>query len=192
MGIKIVLSKLAQLDPLGLLEISATDSSSHASNPVEWSMRWCVLAGSLRDLLLGDSTTHAVFWPVLVSAVNSQQGTGQLDIWGVERQLDANSLQALHQDTSNAVWGQWLSCALLSGMLSAELLQCPALATEVLMRSWAAPMPQPPSSLTLTAAVTLVDGQAAFTLQACLRVAVASVIAVTAATAAIRTVRLTT
>lgn len=190
MGIKLVMSQLAKLTPNALLEISLPNTLSGVATPALWSMRWCLLAGSFCDVLLDHSTTSALFWPALVDAVSSQDCTEQLDIWGAERQLDTHTLQALQQDTTGVLWGQWLSCAMLSGMLPAELSKCPELATEVLLRRWAAPVPKAPGSYTLASASALIENQAECTLQSSLRVAVASVVALTAATPANLTVRL--
>jgi hypothetical protein len=186
-----VLSQLSKLRPNALLDLPLSSILSGATTPVQWSMRWCLLAGSFCDLLLDHSTTSAVFWPSLVAAVSSPDCTEQLDIWGGERTLDSNTLQVLQYDTSGALWGQWLVCAMLSGMLPEELSKCPELATEVLLRRWSAPVPQSAASFTLSTASAVVENQSAVTLQSILRVALASLVAITVATAAPLTVRLT-
>ena len=189
-GIKLVLSHLAKLAPTALLEVSLPNTPSGAPAPVQWSVRWCLLAGSFCDVLLDHSITCSIFWPALVDAVAALDSAGHLDIWGAERKLDAPTLQTLQHDPSGVLWGQWLSCAMLSGMLPVELSKCPELAAEVLLRRWGVPVPQADGSFKLPAAYALVDDQVACTLQSSVRVAVASVVALTAATAADTTVRL--
>ena len=189
-GIRLVLSQLAKLAPTSLLEVSPASTPSGASAPVPWSIRWCLLAGSFCDVLIDHDIASSVFWPALLEALSSEECVDHLDIWGADRKLDARTLQALQHDPCGVLWGQWLSCAMLSGMLPVELSQCPALAVEVLLRRWGVVEPKVDGFFNLAAASALVDNQAACTLQSSARVAVASVVALTAATKADTMVRL--
>jgi hypothetical protein len=188
-GIKLVLSELSNLTPRALLDLPLSMTSSGAGTPALWSVRWCLLAGSFCDVLLGHNTESAVFWPTLVKAVSSPDCAGQLDIWGGQRKLDLSTLHALRYDASGVLWGRWLVCGMLSGMLPEELSICPELAAEVLMRRCSASVPRAAACFTLDAAAAVVENESVGMLQSALRVAVVSVIAITVASAASSMVR---
>lgn len=172
-GIICVLDRLASVAPAAMLEISGLLSSSNASGPFPWSLRWCILAGSLCDLANNRSSQGAAFWNGLLSVVTSHEIREYVDMWGDARMPDVD---AIHKDIKGEVWGQWLAAALLSGMMPQEQMACPQNTLDVFFLKCSAPQGLP--QLTLATAVTVVScTDSADLMQGC-RVAVSAVISI--------------
>lgn len=170
-GILCVLDRLATLAPAAILEVSGLLDSDNS--PVPWSLRWCILAGSLCDLANNHSSKGAAFWNGLLSILSSPQIQDIVDMWGDERKPD---IQAVHNDAKGEVWGQWLAAALLSGMMPEEQLACPQHLLDVLFLRCSAPQGMP--QISFTTAMTIANCSAATDMIQGCRVAVSVVVSI--------------
>lgn len=175
-GILCVLDRLATLAPAATLEVSGllhTQNPEHSPGPVPWSLRWCILAGSLCDLANNHSSKGAAFWNGLLGIVSSPQICDVVDMWGDERKPD---IQALHNDAKGEIWGRWLAAALLSGMMREEQMACPQHLLEVLFLKFSAPQGMP--QITFTTAVAIANCPAAADMIQGCRVAVSVAVSI--------------
>jgi hypothetical protein len=181
-----VLHSLVGLTPEAVLELYDSDAHGALAGPSPWSLRWCLLAGSLCDVLLAHSTHPARFWPALEAVVLEPRCAERLDIWGDERVLERGVLVC---DASRERWAAWLTCALLSGLLPAEQLACPQLVLHAQLRHWGAAPSAGLGGWPLAAAASVTDSHDCCTPQAGVRLAVTALAAITAASAASLSVR---
>jgi hypothetical protein len=132
-----ILVALASRMPAVLLDLENIYlSKTTAINPQPWSMRWCLLTGSLCELALAKPSTDAAFWSALLGCVSAPQCAERVDIWGDGRRVDPSVVNA---DASGQVWAQWLTAGLLSGLLHQEIEACPLVIVDAVARLWSLP-----------------------------------------------------
>eukprot|EP00892_Ulva_mutabilis_P012104 jgi/Ulvmu1/9266/UM050_0015.1 len=170
-GILCVLDRLAVVAPQATLEVSG--STGTPAYPTPWSLRWCILSGSLCDLANNRSSRGAAFWNGLLRVVAQPLIHEFVDMWGDSRAPD---IDAIHRDTKGELWGQWLAAALLSGMLQQEQMACPQLLIDALSLKCGAA--QATQQVTFAAAVNMVNCPAAVDVALGCRAAICAVITV--------------
>lgn len=171
-GILCVLDRLAVVAPEATLEVSEQGLDT-ALLPVPWSLRWCILAGSLCDLANNRSSRGAAFWNGLLSITTSPRIHKYVDMWGDARTPD---VEVMHRDSTGEVWGKWLAAAVLSGMMQQEQVACMQHLAGALIQKCGASQAMP--QFVLAAAVNMVNCAAGADVSQGCRVAICSVITI--------------